>query len=432
MLVPKNVLKYLAKSDSENWKIELAENKLFNNIIVVPAINESQNIPKLLNSLAQNSKKYLNETLVLIVVNNSEKSEKKIIEDNFTLIKFLRNEQIEKKYKINIGIIDASTENKSLSEKFAGVGFARKIGMDLALDHFNYSNENNNILISLDADCLVDKNYLEEIVNSFRKKNLNSAVVKFEHVLPENEEPQKAIINYEIFLRYYVLGLKFAKSHFDYLSVGSTIVCDAESYVKVGGMNKKKAGEDFYFLEKLAKLNKIEKINTTRVLPSARISERVPFGTGIRIKRFLNNEQDEYKLYSPKIFYILKKFLELFNNIDLNEKSVHEVLFKSKEIHKGIFEFLIKQNFESDWKNILESSKSKMQLEKQKINWMDNFKTLKLIHYLRDKYFPNENMFEAVNDLLDEIKITREFRAEKKIPPINIQQKYLNLLRELT
>lgn len=125
------------------------------------------------------------------------------------------------------------------------MGSARKLGMDLALNYFNYSSNQKKLLISLDADCLVKEDYLEEIIKKFNSENLNAAVVSFEHILPENLDQKKAIINYEIFLRHYILGLKYAKSHYDYISVGSTIICTAESYVKVGGMNKKKGGEDF-------------------------------------------------------------------------------------------------------------------------------------------------------------------------------------------
>ena len=97
-----------------------------------------------------------------------------------------------------------------------------------------------------------------------------------------------------------MLGLIYAKSPYAYHSIGSTMVCDADSYIKVQGMNKRKAAEVFYFLEKLSKITTIRKIGGTTVLPSSRGSWRVPFGTGQRVNRFLDNVQDEYILYSPK------------------------------------------------------------------------------------------------------------------------------------
>jgi hypothetical protein len=45
-----------------------------------------------------------------------------------------------------------------------------------------------------------------------------------------------------------------------------------------------------YFLDKLPKRKGVTAINTTRVYPSSRQFERVPFGTGKRIARFLEEK----------------------------------------------------------------------------------------------------------------------------------------------
>jgi len=112
--------------------------------------------------------------------------------------------------------------------------------------------------------------------------------------MPVNYEGQAAICCYEIFLRYWVLGLKYAKSPWAFHSIGSTIVTSTDSYLKVRGMNKREAGEDFYFLNKLAKIGSIDYIRDTCVFPSARSSSRVPFGTGKRIERFLSGQKQEW------------------------------------------------------------------------------------------------------------------------------------------
>ena len=270
-----------------------------------------------------------------------------------------------------------------MADKVGGVGYARKIGMDLSLNFFDFENDRKKIFISLDADCLVSENYLETIIDKFNRDDLHAAVIKFQHPFPKEEYEKAAIINYEIFLRYYVMGLKYANSHFAFHSVGSTIVFDVEGYLKVGGMNKKKAGEDFYFLEKLAKSYEVVQIKDTMVFPSPRVSSRVPFGTGPRVKRFLENPKDEYQLYSPVCFEILKLWLEVFSDNKLSRNS-GTLLKEAKSINKALFNFLIREKFEESWNKIIENSKTELQLERQKINWMDGFKTLKLIHYLRD------------------------------------------------
>jgi hypothetical protein len=430
MQIPKSIQKYLAKQSIHNCDIEVKGSGLYNNILVIPALDELNNVQVLIKSLSLNSSQHFSETLILFIVNNLVLENSDIIEKNRKLLIYLR-EQILINSKLNLGVIDASSVGKELPTKNGGVGLARKIGMDLALSYFDFTNKKKKIFISLDADCLVSENYLESIIDQFNRNNFQVALVNFEHILPKKDQQKAAIVNYEIFLRYYVLGLRYANSPFAFPSVGSIIACDVESYVKIGGMNKRKAGEDFYFLEKLAKVSQIHRITNATVFPSSRISERVPFGTGARIKRFVSNTQNEYVLYSPKNFEILRKWLELFFSIEIKHQT-HFVLTSAIEINSKLYDFLIEQNFKSDWDNILKNSKSEIQLNKQKNNWMDGFRTLKLIHYLRDNENPNKDMFEAINNLLESMNVNFDYISINQIPSLEIQLKYLELLRSLT
>ncbi len=424
--------KYLSKQNLSNWEIvQKDENEKFSNVIVIPAICEFENIAKLIESLLSNNLQNINKTLALFVINNKVNDSNEIKNDNLNSIKYIEKLPKSDNHKLKFGYIDCFSDGKGLPEKDAGAGLARKIGMDLALNLFDFSNKEKKVLISLDSDCLVSENYIKEITLSFNQNNFDAAVINFVHQLSENAEQNLAIINYEIFIRYYVLGLKFANSKFSFHTIGSAFAISPEIYVKVGGMNKKKAGEDFYFLQKVAKVAEIKKIANATVFPSSRISWRVPFGTGPRIKRFLSIQQNEYLLYSPKSFKILKDWLLILNNSDENSKST-KILSEAKLINTEIYNFLISQNFEENWTNILKNSKTQKQLNQNIRNWMDGFKTLKLIHHLRDFAFPNENIFESVNQIL-------KFYEEEKIECLsNIksdlenQMLYLEKLRKLT
>ncbi|MFA5805264.1 MAG: hypothetical protein WC879_11525, partial [Melioribacteraceae bacterium] len=317
-----------------------------------------------------------------------------------------------------------------------GVGLARKIGMDLALTQFDYSNSGKNILICLDADCTVSNNYLESIIQAFKQSDTHTAYVQYEHILPKNESEQRAIICYEIFLRYYVLGLQYANSPFAFPTIGSTMICDYESYIKIGGMNKKKAAEDFYFMEKLAKITEIKKISAAKVYPSSRGSWRVPFGTGQRVNRFFAGTHNEYLLYNSKSFDVLKSWLKIYSSKEIFDADYY---FKSASaIHKSLYDFLVQNSFEDTWNKILKNSKSDEQKQKQKQIWFDGFRTLKLIHYLRDNGFPLINMFEALDEIFkftnlsaDRQDYNLQFRRREVIPSIEEQIEYLYLLRKL-
>jgi hypothetical protein len=63
----------------------------------------------------------------------------------------------------------------------------------------------------------------------------------------------------------------------------------AWAYVKQGGMNRRQAGEDFYFLQKISWLGQVTELTGVTVHPSPRLSDRVPFGTGKAIGDYVAN-----------------------------------------------------------------------------------------------------------------------------------------------
>lgn len=438
--IPGYVQKYIHKFSPGNWKTICEDLSGIDNVTVIPAIDEFQKINLLLNSLSEMDRKYFSSSLFLFVINNSLSVSDEIKERNKASIDLI-NKIISKKNedaflikiiesKLRVAMIDASSHGSQLSEKDAGVGLARKIGMDAALKIFNYDSTEKKLLICLDADCVVEKNYLTTIVSYFNKKSANAAVVNFAHDISGEDEKTKAIICYETFLRYYVLGLKYSDSPFALHTLGSTMICDVESYIKVDGMNKRKAAEDFYFIEKLAKRFPVHSLKESTVVPSARPSWRVPFGTGQRVNRFLQNSRDEYKLFDPESFNILKNWLQIFNS--KNILTSREYLAEAENIHIELKYFLINRNFLESWNSILKKTKSDVQIQKQKMLWFDGFNTLKLIHHLRDSSFPEINMYEALDKLFFSMNLNPEIkRKEISIPDLNVQKNYLSYLRQI-
>ena len=439
--LPLKVQKYLAKYGSTKWKLESEIDKRYDCAVVVPAIAEYENLVTLLNSLSENifNKDY--QVIIIFVINNFQSSLKEVQEDNrkslFLLDAILKNDYtfhpVVNKFiasGLSIGFVDVASKGFEIPGKTGGVGLARKIGMDIALTVFDYSKPCKQILICLDSDCTVEKNYIQTIISSFNQNNFNAAVINYEHPLTGDNENIKAIICYEIFLRYYELGLKYAGSQYSFQTIGSAIACDYEAYIKIEGMNKQKAAEDFYFLEKLAKHYRVGKIKTTKVFPSPRRSWRVPFGTGQRINRFYSKSHDEYLLYDPESFNILKEWLELFHSEKI--LSGEDYLQKANKISPELCNFMSEQNLKEAWNKIISNSKDELQIKLQKHRWFDGFRTLKLIHHLRDAAFPLINMFDALDEMFTYFNIIAKFKRRKsKIPDLEIQKKYLYELRDL-
>lgn len=424
-MLPRIVKKYLDKHiASLNYSPVKNNGNLYEAVCVIPSLAESENIDALLDSLMHNKSEYIEKTLFLFVVNNIEEAAEDIKQDNYRTLKKL----LDYRGSLNIDVIDASSEGNATESKNGGVGLARKIGMDNALLKFNYNGSSRNIIICLDADCTVSHNYLESIFMAFEDRSVKAGYVRFEHTLSGNEEIDRAIINYEIFLRYYLLGLKYAGSPYAFHTIGSTMLCDYESYISIGGMNKKKAGEDFYFMEKLAKNFPITEIKSGVVYPSSRPSLRVPFGTGQRINRFLKHERNEYLVYNHESFLLLKKWIAAFHQS--NETDAAILMNKGKEISPLLYEFLRENDFEKSWNKILMNTKTEEQLEKQKRYWFDGFRTLKLIHYLREKGYKDVDTFDGVNSLAKLIGLAPPIGINKS-SPISEQIKVLKFLRNI-
>lgn len=195
-----------------------------------------------------------------------------------------------------------------------GVGTARKTGMDEAVRRFNQIENRDGVIVSLDADCEVDPGYLVALWNDFgQNREAGGCSLYFEHRLDEmadSENLVSAISQYELHLRYFVAALRFVGFPYPFHTIGSAMAVKAGRYVKVGGMNRRQGGEDFYFIHKLVAGDDYFNLNSTTVYPSARLSLRVPFGTGPVISRLVNAGEGTYYTYNPESLIPLRKFFK--------------------------------------------------------------------------------------------------------------------------
>jgi len=245
---------------------------------------------------------------------------------------------------------------------------------------------------------LVKSNYLSSVRNNF-KKQIKTTITAYAHQIPHRQEAQAAICCYEIFLRYWALGLRYARSPYAYHSIGSTIITTAEAYLEVRGMNRRRAGEDFYFLNKLAKVGEINYLRDTRVYPSARPSLRVPFGTGKTIHGFVSGLSREYLLYDPRVFIVVERWLKLMG--EAGEGGIEEIIERAGRIHPALKSFLKIHRFEDVWPQIRSNVKNKKILARHFHFWFDAFKTLKLINYLTREAYPRIEMRPAIREMMN-------------------------------
>ena len=294
----------------------------------------------------------------------------------------------------------------SLPKKHAGVGLARKIGMDEAL-HLFAQIEFNGAIVCLDADCKVSENYLTEIENKFaRKKDLEFCSIYFEHPYKNISENEKSgIIQYEMHLRYYVQALKFAGYPFAFHTVGSSMGVKAETYAFQGGMNKRKAGEDFYFLHKLAPICRPVHLLNAQVYPSPRISKRVPFGTGRAMSDWLKTEGQVFNTYNFQLFADLQTF---FGQVEQFFPDGFEIQLKNiyKNLPEPVLLFLKANHFAGVLKEIRKNTSSKSAAVKKIWAWLNGFRVLKFVHFATEKFYPKKPVVTQTQILLQKTGIS--------------------------
>lgn len=366
-------------------------------IVVIPAFCESD-MMNTLNSL-WNCTRPQWDVEVIVVVNFSEKSDESVIQSSLEGVKILQ-EWIKAHSKTVFRVLLIEAFN--LPAKHAGAGLARKIGMDEATYRFNQIGNAKGLIISFDADCTCDKNYFKAIeYYSERFPSANGFNIYFEHPVAGNEYPDKvykSIIKYELHLRYVNQFLRYAGFPYAYHTLGSAFAVRAGTYTAQGGMNRRKAGEDFYFLHKIIPLGNFHEINTTRVIPSPRPSERAPFGTGAAINKLLSAPDDIMMTYNPESFIALKDFFA--TACQFHRKSLYEIDRLIENAPEPVTGFLQENNAAHAIDEINNNCASIKAFTNRFFRWFDALSIVKYLNDVHRSHYSFMNIREAAEVLL--------------------------------
>ena len=325
---------------------------------------------------------------VIILINAPEDASNDVLDQNKNTLLQIESFKITAPEFLSIQVI----VDENLPRKHAGAGLARKIAMDESVQRWGLLGLDGPI-VCLDADCRVSANYLVEAEKAFEKDNVSIAHFNYEHDFSKESDAilREGIINYELHLRCYVQGLRYAGFKFAVHTVGSSMLCRASLYAKMGGMNRRKAGEDFYFLHKLVPHGDWENIKEATVYPSCRVSDRVPFGTGRAQMEWVNEQVSSS--YNPKIYELMKPFFSGYEKWYDNN-----ICFEILSL--GVIDFLNINKAVDRIEEMKRQSTSLSSFKKRFWEWMDGFMVMKLTHYLRDNGYSDKSVFESGNEIL--------------------------------
>lgn len=392
----------------------LSEFEAWANVVVIPARNEDFRCLRPLPPCG-------GRCLMILVINESESAPAEVSVSNRALASAVSDRLVqqwkaadmpEQSFGLTLFYDEAIPRDVLLVDRFSkgrtlpvkgGVGQARKIGVDLATSLIHRGLINSPWIHCTDGDVRLPETYF---ISSNRLQNqgmeYSTLIYPFFHRNDqgnsEQNEIELATQLYELSLRYYVAGMKFAGSPYAFHTIGSTMAVQASHYAKVRGFPRRAAGEDFYLLNKLAKVGNVLELKAgPDCLPleiESRRSDRVPFGTGAAVNKItaLNDQVSEFRFYDPALFGLLRHWLSIWPEIwDSRSREFASIVFanhpdvdKTRDGLGLLVTGLNEIGVEKALDHAFRQSSSLDQFTRQMHTWFDAFRTLKLFHFLRD------------------------------------------------
>ena len=404
--------KYLAHYAEAEARSLPSLGRTFGHAIVVPAYDEGTNLFTTLESIPEGP---LGEVLTILVVNTPADAPPRAHLHGQQLIERLTDElggewttagpPLFRSFEHPHGALLCidRTGPRSLPAG-QGVGLARKIGCDVALQLHARGSDRSAWIHTTDADVKLPRDYFEAAPDSFDGEPPAALIYPFWHHCEPPAALADAMQRYEVFLRYYVLGLADAGSPYAFHTLGSTLAIHASAYAKVRGFPRRAAGEDFYLVNKLAKVGHILQLQHPVLLIGGRSSHRVPFGTGAALKQILADSAQgrTYRVYAPEVFQCLKVWLAAIDLLctDRASSNLVDYLEAAGRAHgsadvEQLHSEMSQAGFLSAALHARQISHDASTMARHVHTWFDAFRTLKLIHRLT-RSFPKVELLDAI------------------------------------
>ncbi len=369
-------------------------------VVVVPACGETDILHTL--SAIYNCHRPPCPVEVLIVINASEDADLQI-----HIINRLAYKQVcqWKEQSNETGLSFHIIFENHLPARHAGVGLARKIGMDEAVRRIYLSgNDDQGIIACLDADTTCDPNYLIELYRHFHENSRTPGCsIHFEYPTFGTEyEPLNylAISYYELNLRYYNLALKCAGFPHAHHTLGTAMAVRSKVYQREGGMNRRAFDDDFHFIQKIIAIGNYSELHSTKVYPSPRTSHRIPYGSGRAVSDYVKSSERGFYTYNLQSFRYLRIF---FKNIPEFYLAGAKLVTLGGVLPYIMIDFLHSYFFDERIEEIRNNSSNFNSFEKRFYRWFNAFMVQKFVQFVRDNAHKNVRVERASLELLRDV-----------------------------
>ena len=200
-------------------------------------------------------------------------------------------------------------------------------------------------------------------------------------------------------LRYYFQGLAYSGFPYVFHTVGSAIAVKALQYVKAWGMNRRQAGEDFYFIQKLVPAGGYFNLNSTTVYHSPRASFRVPFGTGASIGKLMEGNLPTLLTYNMMAFKELRTFFGMAENI--YHCNPEELSGCYNSFPPGLKLFIDEKEWTEKMVEIKNNTSGLPSFKKRFFGWFNMFRIVKYLNNVHIEFFEKRPVDVSASELLE-------------------------------
>ena len=342
------------------------------------------------------------DTLVIAVVNAPDNAAPAPLARTRTLLK-----EISSANPQHLLVIDCVSSGLTLAAK-SGVGLARKLGTDIALQLYVDNKIGSPWIYQTDADAVLPADYF-----SAKLSGVGAVVFGHTHV---SSDPHLACAArlYDLHMTHYWNGLKAAGSSYAYPTLGSTIAVHVRAYASVRGYPKRNAGEDFYLLNKIAKVAGVVHQPKTQIELQARASSRVPFGTGPALAKICAGLASDptgqfYLSYHPASFTLLAQALTYLQNFAENLRVPSDLSANTEKI-AAILNTLRFDKVRLTIAGKYNSTERRGEILQQ---WFDAAKTLRFIHEAR-RFYADQPLLEILEKTANPAKKSGQGLSSKR------------------
>ncbi len=395
---------YLARHAAPEASLAGRLGELYHAVLVVPAHREE---PGFLSGYRAALDSAAGRVLVVVVVNAAAPVARESWPEHAALLSSLRGEGarelsseppawLSRHGRFDVLGIDRAHPDHCLPER-EGVGLARRIGCDLALAAISEGLVADDFIYCTDADAELPARYFD---GPARAAPADTACVVFDfwHTPSGDAQLDAATAVYELGLRYYVTGLAYARSPYAYHSIGSTLAVRAPAYAAVRGFPRRLGGEDFYLLNKAAKVGTIWREDDHTIRLASRASTRTVHGTGPAALRLARESRVESApFYHPAIFGVLREWLEVLSSFVADrDLPGARARARGSALCAGLDGILEEGGAWQAFAAAERQTRSPQPLRQRLHEWFDAFRTLKLVHALRERSFASLPFREAL------------------------------------